>query len=370
MEAELCFILWCLQNVEVYGGDSPSPREQPPQAPRLLEGVGQGEASRGWPWKLWLGLGLSQPWSLGRPCQAFWGGHLEDTEVPSQDSSPTPRSCFRSWVEILITWACSRKLCNTGVGVSRGSLRTLSSDRTALLLNKLENQMGFPARSVRVPTAVPQLSSRTWECWQRTPQPTGRGTSCCSWAWAGAPLTSGSRLWPRGPHMSFKGPDRQGLWVWDSQEHSRTRGASPAVPTRGLTKGVPRGVPTLPHRQSPAIRCTPRYTWDPDWFLGFVRPPLPGCGSPDVLNGSPCSNNSRISFLDFAELERRKEAWGPPRAEAMTLWTHGPCSASRVSLKSCCLESHLGTEHGRCQWDVVKTRAEGASWSVPGGGGW
>lgn len=62
-----------------------------------------------------------------------------------------------------------------------------------------------------------------------------------------------------------------------------------------------------------------------------MSPPLPGCGSPDAPNGSSHLNNPRISFSVFAELERRKEAWGPPRAEATTLWTHVPCTGVCIS---------------------------------------
>ena len=62
-----------------------------------------------------------------------------------------------------------------------------------------------------------------------------------------------------------------------------------------------------------------------------MSPPLPGCGRPDAPNGASHLNNPRISFSVFAELERRKEAWGPPRAEATTLWTHVPCTGVCIS---------------------------------------
>lgn len=54
-----------------------------------------------------------------------------------------------------------------------------------------------------------------------------------------------------------------------------------------------------------------------------MKLPLPGCGRPDVLNGSPYWKNSRISFLGFAELERT-EAWGPTSGrgyDPMDTWT-------------------------------------------------
>lgn len=85
-----------------------------------LRGRGAKRSQQRWPWKLQLDLRLSQP-------RSFRGGHPKDTEALSWDSSP-PLSPFLDPGWKFSSLGHVPGNYNTGMGVSRGALHTLSTE--------------------------------------------------------------------------------------------------------------------------------------------------------------------------------------------------------------------------------------------------